>query len=209
MPPRKGASNTQGRRARDTEGVEDAFMDDELAEQVDGLEIDDEEPLGGKAGRKGTSGAILSEQVRVKHALIPPSGVLNTVGSKEIERKAGALARLAMFTEYRRGILKREEIHKRGTHLRTRQSLELIPHTVMGGNSKAFPVVLEKANKHLRSVMGYEIVELMSRTEREQLLTRHGTKGKRAYPPSVVSISILSSSSSRSFFKNVHRPQYP
>ena len=63
MPPRKGASNTQGRRARDGEDYEDAFMDDELAEQVDGLEIDDEGPLGGRAGRKSTGGAFLTEQV--------------------------------------------------------------------------------------------------------------------------------------------------
>ena len=71
MPPRKGASNTQGRRARDDEDMYDAFMDDELAEQVDGLEIDDEGPLGGKVGRRSTGGAILSEQVRIKHALFP------------------------------------------------------------------------------------------------------------------------------------------
>ena len=66
MAPRKGASSTQGRRARDAEDVEDAFMDDELAEQVDGLDIDDDAPLEGKAGRKVTSGATLSEQVRIK-----------------------------------------------------------------------------------------------------------------------------------------------
>ncbi len=66
MAQRKGASSTQGRRARDAEDAEDAFMDDELAEQVDGLDIDDDGPHEGKTGRKVTSGATLSEQVRIK-----------------------------------------------------------------------------------------------------------------------------------------------
>lgn len=55
----------------------------------------------------------------------------------------------------------------------------------MGGNPKAFPIVLERANKHLRSAMGYEIVELMSRMEREQLQSKHGKKGKGASAPSL------------------------
>jgi hypothetical protein len=126
MAPRKGASNTQGRRARDAEDIEDAFMDDELAEQVDGLEIDDDAPLGGKAGRKSTSGAVLSEQVRISHALIPFSlRFRHHRYPKEIERKAGALARLAMFTEYKKGILKREDINKKGMHIGKCQRLDL------------------------------------------------------------------------------------
>lgn len=63
----------------------------------------------------------------------------------------------------------------------------------MGGNSKAFLIVLERANKHLKSSMGYEIVELMSRTEREQLLSRHGKKGKRTFAPSLRSDIHLTS----------------
>ena len=73
MAQRKGASNTQGRRARDAEDDEDAFMDDELAEQVDGLEIDDDMAFEGKAGRRVSSGVTLSDQVWIKRALIPPS----------------------------------------------------------------------------------------------------------------------------------------
>jgi len=111
---------------------------------------------------------------------------MHDVGPKEIERKAGALARLAMFTEYKKGILKREDISKKGMHIGQSQSLEFYyVTTVMGGNPKAFPIVLERANKYLRSAMGYEIIELMSRTEREQLLSRHGKKGKRAFTPSL------------------------
>jgi hypothetical protein len=48
--------------------------------------------------------------------------------------------------------------------------------------------------------MGYEIVELMSRTEREQLLSRHGRKGSVRshhhsieYPPYLLSSSCVSS----------------
>ena len=71
MAQRKRASNTQGRRARDAEDAEDEFMDDELAEQVDGLEIDDEMIFEGKDGRKVISGITLSERVRINSALIP------------------------------------------------------------------------------------------------------------------------------------------
>jgi len=113
------------------------------------------------------------------------------LGAKEIERKAGTLARLAMFTEYKKGIIKREDINKKGTHFRKSQSLDLMSPTVMGGNSKAFSTVLERANKYLQSAMGYEIVELMSRTEREQLLSRNGTKGKRAFTSLFDSVSTL------------------
>jgi MAGE family len=63
----------------------------------------------------------------------------------------------------------------------------------MGGNSKSFSAVLERANKHLKLAMGYEIVELMSRTEREQLLTKtkHGKQGKGTSAPSFDSIPTL------------------
>lgn len=80
MSQRKGASNTQGRRARDAEDDEDVFMDDELAEQVDGLDIDDDMQFDGKAGRKVTSGVTLSEQVRINCALIPPSFRIYRIG---------------------------------------------------------------------------------------------------------------------------------
>ena len=113
------------------------------------------------------------------------------VGPKEIERKAAALARLAIFTEYKKGILKREDINKKGMYISKSQSVGLMPPTVMGGNSKSFSVVLERANKHLKLGMGYEIVELMSRMEREQLLTRRGKKGRRAFAPSSDSIFPL------------------
>jgi hypothetical protein len=41
----------------------------------------------------------------------------------------------------------------------------------MGGNSKSFPLVLEMANKRLKKAFGYEIVELLSRGEREKTQT--------------------------------------
>lgn len=95
-----------------------------------------------------------------------------------------------MFTEYKKGILKREDINKKGMHIRKCQNLQLIC-SVLGGNTKTFSTVLDRANKYLRSAMGYEIVELMSRTEREQLHSRHGKKGKREFAPSFQSISTL------------------
>ena len=49
---------------------------------------------------------------------------MHNVVPKEIERKASALARLAMFTEYKKGIIKREDINKKSMHIGQSQSLE-------------------------------------------------------------------------------------
>ncbi len=95
-----------------------------------------------------------------------------------------------MFTEYKKGILKREDINKKGMHIAKSQNLELI-YAVLGGNTKTFSAILERANKYLKSAMGYEIIELMNRKEREQLQSRHGKKGKREFAPSFQSISTL------------------
>ena len=48
---------------------------------------------------------------------------------------------------------------------------------VMGGNSKSFPEVLERANKRLKAALGYEIAELMPRAEREKTLIGAAAKG--------------------------------
>lgn len=60
----------------------------------------------------------------------------------------------------------------------------------MGGNSKAFPEVLAKANKRLKAALGYEIVELMSRADREKILLggaeeEEETRKKRKEPKSL------------------------
>jgi hypothetical protein len=41
---------------------------------------------------------------------------------------------------------------------------------VLGPHTKAFPLVLAQANKRLKNALGYEIVELVSKTERERML---------------------------------------
>jgi len=66
---------------------------------------------------------------------------------KELERKAGDLARLALFAESRRVPLKRDEISKK----------------VLGSSSRQFGLVLNRAQEILRKTFGIEMGELQSR----------------------------------------------
>lgn len=128
MPRRARASR------RDEEEEEENF--EEQVMDVDEADDDDApRERGTKPGRKG-------------------GGAGSVLGPAEIERKADELCRLALFTEYRRQILKREDINKQ----------------VMGGNSKSFPEVLARANRRLKAALGYEIVELVPKAEREKNL---------------------------------------
>ncbi|KAH9938796.1 MAGE-domain-containing protein [Epithele typhae] len=65
-------------------------------------------------------------------------------GDAETERKARDLVRLALFHEQRRIPLKRDEISKK----------------VIGSHSRAFPAVLQAANRILKLTFGFELVEL-------------------------------------------------
>ncbi|KAG8808901.1 hypothetical protein FRC17_003718 [Serendipita sp. 399] len=130
MPRRKAATQTQGDDADDQEDFNEQLM-----------EVDDADDAGNAStGRK-------QKGTRKSGAASGPA-----LSAQDIEKKANELCRLALFTEYKRNILKREDINKK----------------VMGGNSKAFPEVLAKANKRLRASVGCEIVELMSKEEREK-----------------------------------------
>ncbi|KAG8829053.1 hypothetical protein FRC18_009622 [Serendipita sp. 400] len=132
MPRRKAPTQTQ---------VEDGDEQEDFNEQL--MEMDDADGAGNVSGGRKQRGS------RGSGAASGPA-----LSAEDIEKKANELCRLALFSEYKRSILKREEINKK----------------VMGGISKAFPEVLAKANKRLRAAVGCEIVELMSKEEREKTI---------------------------------------
>ncbi|KZT33118.1 MAGE-domain-containing protein [Sistotremastrum suecicum HHB10207 ss-3] len=84
------------------------------------------------------------------------------------EKKAQQLVRLALFTEYKRGLLKRDEINKR----------------VLGTGTRSFNHVFERAQTILRKTFGMELFEVQTRAERDSAdkekdgeSSRRGKKG--------------------------------
>ncbi|CAE6494661.1 unnamed protein product [Rhizoctonia solani] len=74
-------------------------------------------------------------------------------GEAELERRIALLVRLALSVEHTRGSLRREQINK----------------VVFPNGGRAFNTVLLGANHNLRKVFGLELVELMTRAEREKV----------------------------------------
>ncbi|KAG9096919.1 hypothetical protein FRC06_008195 [Ceratobasidium sp. 370] len=72
----------------------------------------------------------------------------------ESERRVSLLVRLALSVEHSRGTLRREQINK-----------IVFPN----GNTKGFGAILSSANDQLRKYFGLELVELMTRAERDQV----------------------------------------
>ncbi|KAF8814581.1 MAGE-domain-containing protein [Phlegmacium glaucopus] len=70
----------------------------------------------------------------------------------ELTRRANDLVRLALFTEHKRTVLRRDEINKK----------------VMGTNTRAFNHVFELAQQKLRDTFGMELAELSSRAGLER-----------------------------------------
>ncbi|KAJ3093165.1 hypothetical protein HK102_006081 [Quaeritorhiza haematococci] len=68
----------------------------------------------------------------------------------ELERKVNDLVRLALASEHRRQPVRRDDINKK----------------VLKEHTKAFPVVLKKAQQILRDTVGMELVELPTREKR-------------------------------------------
>ncbi|KAH9946740.1 MAGE-domain-containing protein [Amylocystis lapponica] len=93
----------------------------------------------------------------------------------ELERKAHDLVRLALFVEQRRVPLRRDEISKKGV--------------LLGTGTRQFNAVFARAQEILHKTFGMELVELLSRAERDkdandkdaELLKNTGVK-KRAAP---------------------------
>ncbi|CUA67326.1 hypothetical protein RSOLAG22IIIB_07363 [Rhizoctonia solani] len=74
-------------------------------------------------------------------------------GEGELERRVALLVRLALSVEHTRGSLRREQINK----------------VVFPNGGRAFNTVLLGANHSLRKVFGLELVELMTRAERDKV----------------------------------------
>ncbi|KDR73080.1 hypothetical protein GALMADRAFT_158688 [Galerina marginata CBS 339.88] len=73
-------------------------------------------------------------------------------GDSDIIRKANALVRLALFTEHKRTVLRREEINKKA----------------LGSSARAFNQIFELAQNKLRGTFGMQLVELPSRAGLDQ-----------------------------------------
>ncbi|KIJ67308.1 hypothetical protein HYDPIDRAFT_25776 [Hydnomerulius pinastri MD-312] len=73
-------------------------------------------------------------------------------GEAELDKKASALVRLALFTEHKRVPLRREDISKK----------------VLGSSTRSFNAVFERAQKLLRKTFAMELVELQAKNYREQ-----------------------------------------
>ncbi|CAE6362470.1 unnamed protein product [Rhizoctonia solani] len=74
-------------------------------------------------------------------------------GEAELERRVALLVRLALSVEHARGSLRRDQINK----------------IVFPNGGRTFNTVLRGANHNLRKVFGLELVELMTRAERDKV----------------------------------------
>ncbi|CEL57145.1 hypothetical protein RSOLAG1IB_08377 [Rhizoctonia solani AG-1 IB] len=74
-------------------------------------------------------------------------------GEAELERRIALLVRLALSVEHARGSLRRDQINK----------------IVFPNGGRTFNIVLRGANRSLRKVFGLELVELMTRAERDKV----------------------------------------
>ncbi|KAL4071873.1 MAGE-domain-containing protein [Scleroderma citrinum] len=82
----------------------------------------------------------------------------------ELDRKASDLVRLALFTEHKRAPLRREDINKK----------------VLGSNTRTFNAILERAQNLLRKTFAMELVELQSRSYREEDAMAGDEEGRNA-----------------------------
>ncbi|KAG8908618.1 hypothetical protein FRB99_004906 [Tulasnella sp. 403] len=90
-------------------------------------------------------------------------GATSLLSRDERTRRAYDLVRMAIFEEQKRGVLRRTDINKR----------------IMGEYTRAFNYVFDEAQAILRKTFGLEMVELMTRTERDNLGNeKEGSKKK-------------------------------
>ena len=89
---------------------------------------------------------------------------------QDISRQAHELVRLALFTEQKRTVIRREDINKKSTRLPFSACLRSISRVlfsppVLGSATRPFNTVFNHAQKILRKTFGMELVELRSRPE--------------------------------------------
>ncbi|PWN20778.1 MAGE-domain-containing protein [Microstroma glucosiphilum] len=176
-----GGSSNQRRRSRhqpqeeeeedeeeeeeaEEDGEEDNGGDEDAAEGSRTAQVDDDD----EEGEEG------DDELKVKKRQKLPlsdavKSVVKGIGRVEIDRKINDLVRLAIFSEYRRVPIKRDDISKK----------------VLGKSAaRAFPYVFNRAQAILREVFCFEMVELRAKGTENELLTQAATtsdanKGKK------------------------------
>ncbi|PWN42682.1 MAGE-domain-containing protein [Ceraceosorus guamensis] len=128
----------------------------EDVEEDEDEEAEDDDAQGGAEDEDDASDGEASLRMQKRRRMNEGSGaksVADKLGRKEINRRAQDLIRMALFHEYKRTPLRRDDINKK----------------VLGKeNSRAFPVVYNKAQRLLRATFGYELVELRARGTESQ-----------------------------------------
>lgn len=118
----RGAARSNGRRVRQRSEEDEEEQSDHGHEEVIDVDDDSEEERGGSAeadGNDDESDAGQGEHFRMARRTKLSVGkaaktAAEKLGRQEINRKAQELVRLALFSEYRRGALRREEITEKG-----------------------------------------------------------------------------------------------
>ncbi|EJD38184.1 MAGE-domain-containing protein [Auricularia subglabra TFB-10046 SS5] len=172
MPPRAStrASQSQptqksyGRRGRaaqesDSEPEEQNGRDDD-----DDDDEEEERPRRGAKGSQATQSQRAAQSQRRRHDSSGDEAGDGDGGGDEhkSELLSRALVRMALAQEFKRTALRRDDINKK----------------VLKGDSRGFKAVFDKTQSTLRKTFGFELVELVSRNERERIL--HGKEPELA-----------------------------
>lgn len=125
----------------------------ESSDEADTAMVNGETHQGGKEDR--TEEAIRITKLKVTSRA---KAAAQEMGKDEVKAKATNVVRMALFSEQRRMPLRREDLVKK----------------VLGKEgSLAFPIIFNRAQKVLRNIFGYELVELRLRgTDNEQLISK-------------------------------------
>ncbi|KDN40689.1 MAGE-domain-containing protein [Tilletiaria anomala UBC 951] len=151
MPPRKASASSKDRlHAEEEDEMEDEEEEDV---QLGGANAEDSEPedLGVTGLRLLTTIDVVVKQSAVNAAKGMEKDRLNVYVRE--------LCRLALFCEYKRIPLKREDITKKA----------------FGSDraaTRAFPYIFRKAQKHLRKTFAFEMVEIRARGTESEALAR-------------------------------------
>ncbi|PWN51359.1 MAGE-domain-containing protein [Violaceomyces palustris] len=148
------------RNERDSEGEEDQVQDGgnhEDEEDEDEEEEEEEDPdEGSEADQDPINDRPNAVKMKTMLETEQAKKAAEVVGESNINRKANDLVRLALFSEYRKIPIRKDDISRK----------------VLGKEStRAFPVVFNLAQRILHETFGYHMVELRAKgAENEQLV---------------------------------------
>ncbi|KIO22925.1 hypothetical protein M407DRAFT_114394 [Tulasnella calospora MUT 4182] len=150
---RGGPSQSQRRR--------DGADSEDEDEDYGAMDYDDDED--GEGNMAGASQARTGSQSQADGANRRRAGGTGGLSTEEIKRRANDLVRMALFEEPRRQTIRRADIIKK----------------VLPENSRGFNVVLDTAQRILRHTFGMELVELMTRSDRDAIGEEKKETGKK------------------------------